>query len=91
MDIVENKHGKFDIDTVEGAEAYLESEGVNVTEYLQKGIAELRRHKILNEGIRVNGELFCHCSASTAEFYTNVDKCRVCGLPAYRQNNLERT
>ena len=49
MNIVENKHGKFDIDTVEGAEKYLESEGVNIAEYLQKGINELKKHnKILN-------------------------------------------
>lgn len=49
MNIIENKHGKFDIDTVEGAEKYLESEGVNVAEYVQKGIDELKKHnKILN-------------------------------------------
>jgi len=44
MNIVENKHVKFDIDTVEGAEKYLESEGVNVAEYLQKGIEELKNN-----------------------------------------------
>ena len=49
MNIVENEHGKFDIDTVEGTEKYLESEGVNVAEYLQKSIEELKRHnKVLN-------------------------------------------
>jgi hypothetical protein len=37
----------FDIDTHEGAIAYLESEGVDVEEYVRKGIAELKRTKAL--------------------------------------------
>ena len=35
----------FDIDTPEGATAYLESEGVDVEEYVRKGMAELKRNK----------------------------------------------
>ena len=38
----------FDIDTPEGATAYLESEGVDVEEYTRKGIDELKRHKALS-------------------------------------------
>lgn len=43
MDIVNG----FDIDTPEGATAYLESEGVDVEAYVKRGMAELKRHKAL--------------------------------------------
>jgi ArsR family metal-binding transcriptional regulator len=38
----------FDIDTEEGATAYLESEGINVEEYVKRGMAELKRNRALD-------------------------------------------
>ena len=38
----------FDIDTPEGATAYLESEGVDVEAYIEKGMAELNKRKALD-------------------------------------------
>jgi hypothetical protein len=38
----------FDIDTVEGAEAYLKSEGVDVDAYIERGLAELKKQKALD-------------------------------------------
>ena len=35
----------FDIDTPEGATAYLESEGVDVESYIEKGMNELKKSK----------------------------------------------
>lgn len=93
MNIVENKHGKFDIDTVEGAEKYLESDGVNVAEYLQKGIEELRLHnKILNSDEvntrhkskvlnipRVSKSVCKHEWIMTADSFDQTCYCKKCG------------
>jgi len=38
----------FDIDTSEGATAYLESEGIDVEKYVRRGIDELKRNKALD-------------------------------------------
>ena len=48
----------FDIDTVEGAKAYLKSEGVDIAAFVKKGIADMTKMQALDLA-NVVGTFFC--------------------------------
>ena len=68
MNIVESKGKKFDIDTVDGAEAYLKSEGVDIVKAFNKEFALIQSRKKLNGAIvnEANRKICVECGKNEA-------------------------
>lgn len=74
----------FDIDTVEGATAYLESEGLDVEAYVEKGLAELKKRKALDLADVVGrSEQLPKCEHKNIKREDGLDECLDCGVRNY--------